>query len=145
VVGVHKSHTAKFYTLVPNILSIIITVFFFSLASKNLYQVTCSKQKVPDTVIFTSHSRIVGPHYGTCCLPPRIWRWLLQFWKSCASLQSVLFHCAFCFYGTYCNVSGSRRRCCRYLAIVCKCMTHYELKGGLQTDRREAGVCVCCM
>jgi len=24
-------------------------------------------------------------------------------------------------------------------------MMHYELKDGLQTERREAGVCVCCM
>ena len=146
-VGVHKFQTFKFYTLVPNILSIIIAVFF-SLAFKNLYQVTCTEQKVPDSSDIHKSLQNCGSslwnllYVYVTCLPPRIWRWFLQFSKSCALLQSTLFHCAFCCYGTYSNVSGSRRRCCRYLAIAYKFMMRYMLKGGLRQIKEARGLCL---
>jgi len=81
LVGVHKPHTAKFCTLVPNILSIIFAVP--PPASKNLYQVTSTEQKVPGTsYVHKSHQNCGSTLWNllyVTCLPPRIWRWLLQF------------------------------------------------------------------
>ena len=47
-------------------------VFLSRLLLKNCIT-TCTEQKAPEKVRFTGHSRIVGPHYETCHMPP-IWR-----------------------------------------------------------------------
>jgi hypothetical protein len=94
VVGVHKSHTVKFYTLVPNILSRIIAV------PPPLHPKICIRshvlsRKCQVTVMFTSHTRIVGPHYGACCMLPVCHQ---EYRGGSYSLGKVVHPCSLCYF-----------------------------------------------
>lgn len=77
---VHKSQLSghqgnEFYSTVPNIFSIIIA-FLHLCDMQNVYQFTCSRQKVPHNMRITGQSRIVDPQYVICFMSPN---WNLEF------------------------------------------------------------------
>jgi len=78
--GVHISQATKFCTVVPDIISIIITY-----THKNVYQFSFSEPKA------TQNSDVHGPLtnfwasiwklFNVTILAPGIWPWFLGFWK----------------------------------------------------------------
>ena len=58
--------------------------FSSPLTYKNVYQVPCTKQKVPDyTKIHKSLQNCEWDMLHVTLLAPRIWKWHLHFWKIC--------------------------------------------------------------
>jgi len=90
----HYSHL-KFCTVEPNNF-IIITADPPPLPKykKKCIGAHARSRKRQITVMFTGHIRIVSPQYGISSfslLAPRIWRWLLDFWKICGPLVKKAF------------------------------------------------------
>ena len=88
--GVYKFRATRFYIVASNILSTIIAAFF-SLRTKNVYQLTRTEQEAPDkSEVYRSlhdcgySERNLLPRI---LLAPRIWRWLLDILKTCGYLE----------------------------------------------------------
>jgi hypothetical protein len=76
---------------------------FFPLIHKNVYQFTCTKQKIPDGSevhrLFQNCGSFEWNLHHIILLASGIWTWLLNFWKIfgclaltvCLDVQSVLF------------------------------------------------------
>jgi hypothetical protein len=83
----------KFCTVALNIFSTVTAVFFPPDIQKNVYQCTCTEQKKPDKgEVHRSLQYCGSPIRGllhVTVLGRSILRWLLDFWKTCRTLQYV--------------------------------------------------------